>query len=78
MVGSIETDKIMQESLLQMHLYNRYSMRKNDFDKAEEVRNREKTIHLHLFDDSFQLSDLALYCLLVGQDEVDFLGDLVL
>lgn len=44
----------------------------------EEVCNREKIVHLHLFDGSFQLSDLALYCLLVGQDEVDFLGNLVL
>lgn len=45
--------------------------------KADKV-SKLKIVHLHLFDDSFQLSDLALYCLLVGQDEVDFLGDLVL
>lgn len=36
------------------------------------------TSYLHLFDDSLQLSDLALYRLLVGHDEVDFLSDLVL
>lgn len=35
-------------------------------------------VHLHLLDGIFQLTDLTLYCLLVGQDEVHFLGDLVL
>jgi len=37
-----------------------------------------KTVHLHLFDGSFQLSDLTLYGLLIGQDEADSLGNLVL
>lgn len=40
--------------------------------------NKETLIHLHLFDGIFQLSDLTLNYLLVGQDEVDLLGDLVL
>lgn len=35
-------------------------------------------LHLHLFDGSFQLPDLNLYGLLVGQDIVDLLGDLFL
>lgn len=42
------------------------------------MQNTEKLVHLHLFDGSFQLSDLALYCFLVGQDEVNLLGNFVL
>lgn len=43
-----------------------------------KVQNKKKLVHLHLFDGIFQLSDLTLNYLLVGQDEVDLLGDLVL
>lgn len=46
--------------------------------KQNEHISSVKLNHLHLFDGSFQLSDLALYDVLIGQDEVDFLGDLFL
>lgn len=46
--------------------------------KQNEQISSVKLNHLHLFDGSFQLSDLALYDVLIGQDEVDFFGDLFL
>lgn len=42
------------------------------------MHNEVKETDLHLFDGVVQVTDLALYRLLVGQDEVDLLGDLVL
>lgn len=48
------------------------------FKSFTQIREEIKDIHLHLFDGIIQVSDLTLYSLLVGQDEVDLLCDLVL
>lgn len=61
-----------------MLLFDRKCVRTKIHYKGTKVQNKEKLLHLHLFDSIFQLSDLTLNYLLVGQDEVDLLGDLVL
>lgn len=48
------------------------------FKSFTQIHEEIKEIHLHLFDGIIQVSDLTLYGLLVGQDEVDLLCDLVL
>lgn len=57
------------------HLASRGPLR---FKSFTQIHEETKEIHLHLFDGIIQVSDLTLYRLLVGQDEVDLLCDLVL
>lgn len=46
----------------------------------ERKRDRKdgERVYLHMCDGTLQLSYLSLYCVLIGQNVVDLLGDFVL